>query len=104
MQCVAHIGCRACRLAIDIAHLVCLVHHCKVEPVGHNVTLVLGTEIIRTDDHSFGGERIAAFTEIGIVVLGVEDFARNAKLVLKFCLPLLAQRCRTYNDYLPLAR
>ena len=65
--------------------------------------LVLGRKIVATDDGTLRTQRILTLALIGVIVLCVEYFAGDSKLIKQFCFPLFAQGCWTHNKNLSFA-
>ena len=62
--------------------------------------LVFGSKVIATDNGTLRTQWIFTFALVGIIVLGVEYFTGDAKLIKQFSFPLFAQRCWAHDKNL----
>ena len=85
---VTHSRCSASRSAINITELMSFVNNSKIKAFSNYFRLMLGSEIIATDNNAFRIQRVFSIACVGIEILGVKNFALYTKFVMKLCFPL----------------
>ena len=87
-KCITYSRCRASRSAINITELVSFVDNSQIKTFSNYFCLMLGSEIIATNNNSLRIQWVFSIAYVGIEILGVKNFALYTKFVVKLCFPL----------------
>lgn len=87
-KCITHSCCCASRSAINITEFVSFIYDSQIKAFRNYFCLMLGCEVIATDNNSFRIKWVFSIAYEGIEILGVKDLALYTKFVMKLCFPL----------------